>query len=160
MHTGRDFSAGGIAVFTYDGYFLNAQVFGLLYALFLCRSPFFPVLGWSPSLLLFKQPGKIQGVIVPYGSGDIADRQVCFPQKTAGPADPVVQKIFLGRSSGNVFKEPVKIGAFNIQIIGDHMDIYFMGVIIFNIPEGFFHIGDLLFLGRNIGPGKLAGQEI
>ena len=114
----------------YDGYFLNAQVFGLLYALFLCRSPFFPVLGWSPSLLLFKQPGKIQGVIVPYGSGDIADRQVCFPQKTAGPADPVVQKIFLGRSSGNVFKEPVKIGAFNIQIIGDHMDIYFMGVII------------------------------
>lgn len=48
MHTGRDFSAGGIADFTYDGY--------------------------------------------------------------------------------NVFKEPVKIGAFNIQIIGDHMDIYFMGI--------------------------------
>lgn len=65
---------------------------------------FFSVEGRGPSFFLFKQSGEIQGVIVPYGSGDIADGKVCFLQQAAGPADPVVQKILLGRRTGDIFK--------------------------------------------------------
>ena len=120
---------------------------------------FLSVAGRGPSLLLLKQPGEIQGVIVAYGSGDIADGKVRFLQKAAGPADPVVQKILLGRRTGDIFEKPVKISSFNTQIIGDHLDIYGVGVVVFNIPEGFFHIGDLFSLAVTYFLGNLLARR-
>lgn len=123
-------------------------------------SIFFSVLAWSPAFLLLEQSGKIQSVVVSHRPGDMADRQFCIFQQTAGPADPVIQKIFLRGGSCDIFKKPVQIGAFNTQIVGNDLDIYCVGVIVFDIPKGLLHIRNLFFLGRNIFSGKFAGQEI
>ena len=104
--------------------------------------------------------GKIEGVVISYRPGYIADRQSCFLQKCTGTPDPVIQKILLGRAAGDILKEAVQIGSFDIQMIRNHLNINRVSVIIFNIAQRLFYITDFLFFRRNIGPGKLAGKEI
>ena len=39
---------------------------------------FFPVLGGRTPLFLTEEPGKVEGVVISYGAGDIADRELRF----------------------------------------------------------------------------------
>ena len=92
------------------------------------------------------------------GPGDIVDRQVCLTEERAGAPDAEVQQILLGRCAGDIFEEPVQIGALNIQMIRNHLDIDLVGVVVLDISERLFNIGDLPLLRRDIFPGKLAGE--
>ena len=56
---------------------------------------FLPVLCRRPAFLLFEQAGEIQRVVIPHGSGDVADRKVCPSEQGTGAPDAEVQEIFL-----------------------------------------------------------------
>ena len=111
-------------------------------------------------LFLFKQPGKIKGIVISHRPGYITDRQIGFLQKRTGPPDPVIQQIFLRRAAGDILKEAVQVGPLNIQVIRNYLDINGVGIIVFNIAQRFLYVADFLFLRRNIGSGKFAGQKI
>ena len=106
---------------------------------FLCTG-LFPVLRRRLPLLLLEKSGKIHGVIIAHGPGDIAYGKGGLPQERAGPPDAAVQQIFLRRGSGDVLEQPVQIGALNAQIVRNHLDVHGVGIIIFNITEGFLHV--------------------
>ena len=120
----------------------------------------FPVPGRGLFLFLFKQPGKIKGIVISHRPGYITDRQIGFLQKRTGPPDPVIQQIFLRRAAGDILKEAVQVGPLNIQVIRNYLDINGVGIIVFNIAQRFLYVTDFLFLRRNIGSGKFAGQKI
>lgn len=120
----------------------------------------FSVPGRGLFLFLFKQPGKIKGIVISHRPGYITDRQIGFLQKRTGPPDPVIQQIFLRRAAGDILKEAVQVGPLNIQVIRNYLDINRVGIIVFNIAQRFLYVADFLFLRRNIGSGKFAGQKI
>ncbi len=70
-------------------------------ALFKCF--FLSVLGRCPAFLLPEQPGKIQGIVISYGSGNIAYGQFSFLQQTAGPAYTEILLILIDSSIVEMF---------------------------------------------------------
>ena len=95
----------------------------------------------------------------PTERGDVSHRKGGLPQKGAGPADAVIQQIFLGGDAGDILEKAVEIRPFNVQIVGDNLDIDRIGVVALHIPQGFFHIGDLLFLDGDGLAGNLLASR-
>lgn len=60
-------------------------------------------MGRCPAFLLPEQPGKIQGIVISYGSGNIAYGQFSFLQQTAGPADTEILLILIDSSIVEIF---------------------------------------------------------
>lgn len=63
----------------------------------------FSILGRGPAFLLPEQPGKIQGIVISYGSGNIAYGQFSFLQQTAGPAYTEILLILIDSSIVEIF---------------------------------------------------------
>ena len=63
----------------------------------------FSILGRGPAFLLPAQPGKIQGIVISYRSGNITDGQFSFLQQTAGPADTEILLLLIDSSIVEIF---------------------------------------------------------
>lgn len=119
-----------------------------------------PILCRSLSFFLLEKPGKIQSILISHRPGNIIDRKICIFEQGTGLPDTVIQEILLGRSTGNGFEKTIEIGALNIQMISDNLNVDSSVIIVFNISESLLHIGDFFLFGRDVFSWKFISQEI